>query len=351
VCLGSSWRLGLARVFTIVNVMLGSSLLVFPWAFAGSGLVPGTILVVTVGGFCHYTSSLILRWSEGFEDFSDMCNHYLGAWAWHVSLIASLVVLLGALLAYHTLMSDFLHALLLAMYPIANSPGGGSGSVLLRLLQQRSLAPLPIALVLFPFTNVRDISQLARYTSFGIVAVVICIVFIVVDSVGLSVDALQLYGGLSFTLYPTPLPAPFPSPISHPTPSSLPQPTLWSRADSRLATFQRRSHDPRDSVNIPHESIATVQMGRDLLKGRLDADVNQKDAVSHGAGADETSHGAYETVHGADEMSHGARHDSTGARRLLARANEAAVEVGSWHFWNPSPPLFYCAWWCKWDES
>jgi len=64
-------------------------------------------------------------------------------------------------------------------------------------------------------------------------------------------------------------------------------------------------------------------MGRDLLKGRLDADVNQKDAVSHGAGADETSHGAYETVHGADETSHGARHDSTGARRLLARANEA----------------------------
>lgn len=35
ICLGSEWRGGLARVFTIVNVMLGSSLLVIPWAFSG----------------------------------------------------------------------------------------------------------------------------------------------------------------------------------------------------------------------------------------------------------------------------------------------------------------------------
>jgi hypothetical protein len=35
ICLGSEWRGGLARVFTIVNMMLGSSLLVIPWAFSG----------------------------------------------------------------------------------------------------------------------------------------------------------------------------------------------------------------------------------------------------------------------------------------------------------------------------
>ena len=39
---------GLARVFAIVNVMLGASMLIIPWAFAGSGLVVGTLMVFGV---------------------------------------------------------------------------------------------------------------------------------------------------------------------------------------------------------------------------------------------------------------------------------------------------------------
>jgi len=53
VCLGSSWRLGLARVFTIVNVMLGSSLLVFPWAFAGRCV-----------GVCVHIHVCVCSWCE-----------------------------------------------------------------------------------------------------------------------------------------------------------------------------------------------------------------------------------------------------------------------------------------------
>jgi len=141
----SRCSLGLARIFTIVNVMLGSSLLVFPWAFEGSGLLPGTFLVFSVGWFCHYTSSLILRWSDGFDDFSDMCLHYLGPVAWHVSLVASLIVLFGALLAYHTLMSDFLHALLdlYVPQPAPAEPGAPSTwGVIMGILRHRSMAPV-----------------------------------------------------------------------------------------------------------------------------------------------------------------------------------------------------------------
>ena len=47
---GTRWwhELGLARVFSIINVMLGSSMLVVPWAFAQSGLLPGSIMVLGV---------------------------------------------------------------------------------------------------------------------------------------------------------------------------------------------------------------------------------------------------------------------------------------------------------------
>ena len=94
-------------------------------------------------------------------------EHSVGATAWHISLISSLVVLITALLAYHTLMSDFLHSLILELYPVATPAPPALSSdipnILLGLLQEQMWTPLPLALILFPFTNVRDISQLASW--------------------------------------------------------------------------------------------------------------------------------------------------------------------------------------------
>jgi len=82
-------------------------------------------------------------------------------------------VLVGALLSYHTMMSDFLYALL-----VDYGWKGVGGGVLWALISQRSLTPVPIALVLFPLANMRDVSRLARFSSVGIASVVICIAFI-----------------------------------------------------------------------------------------------------------------------------------------------------------------------------
>jgi hypothetical protein len=73
------------------------------------------------------------------------------------------------------MMSDFLYALLV---DYGWKGVGGGGGVLCALMSQRSLSPVPIALVLFPFANMRDVSMLARFSSFGIASVVICIAFI-----------------------------------------------------------------------------------------------------------------------------------------------------------------------------
>jgi len=187
---------GIARVFTIANVMLGSSMLVLPWAFDESGLVPGLLLLISIGIFCHYTSSLILKWSSGFDDFSDMCNHFLGSWAWHTSLVSSLLVLLGATCAYHTMMADFFHSLMSdAKSQFVPEPQGQVAGVIWAILTDRLLAPIPLAILLFPFTNVKEVAVLAKFTSWGILAVLMCFIYVVSVSLGLGCSTVMRHGG------------------------------------------------------------------------------------------------------------------------------------------------------------
>ena len=135
-----------------------------------------------------------------------MCLHFLGPWAWHASLVASLLVLTGALMTFHTLMSDFLNAVVADLClppptpPPAASVGACSGRIW-ELAQDRRFAPLPIAIVLFPFTNLRDLSHLSRAASYGIMAVAVSIAFIITFSLGLSLDAFHRFGGFVFTQY------------------------------------------------------------------------------------------------------------------------------------------------------
>jgi len=131
--------------------MMGTSMLVLPWAFAGSGVLPGLLLTLACGAFCHYTSWIILRWSPGHADFSTICREHLGAWAWHAALCSSMLVLLGASMAYLTLMSDFLHFLLViardALHP---TPAAGVAEYAWALARSRPLAPIPTALAVPP---------------------------------------------------------------------------------------------------------------------------------------------------------------------------------------------------------
>ena len=135
-----------------------------------------------------------------------MCLHFLGPWAWHASLVASLLVLTGALMTFHTLMSDFLNAVVADLcLPPPTPPPAASVSAcngrIWELAQERRFAPLPIAIVLFPFTNLRDLSHLSRAASYGIIAVAVSIAFIITFSLGLSLDAFHRFGGFVFTQY------------------------------------------------------------------------------------------------------------------------------------------------------
>ena len=99
-------------VFGMWNTMMGSGLLAVPWGFQQSGLVLGFAITIAVCIICCYTCWLVWKHSEGFADFSDTCNHFLGKHAGTACWAASVMVLFGAFLAYDSLMSDSLYIII-----------------------------------------------------------------------------------------------------------------------------------------------------------------------------------------------------------------------------------------------
>lgn len=95
-------------VFSIANTMLGSSLLAIPWGFTQSGFGTGMGVVLFVGIVCLYTAYLVVRNGGGYDDFSVQCKECFGQYAYVISIVCSVLILVGAGIAYDTIMSNSL---------------------------------------------------------------------------------------------------------------------------------------------------------------------------------------------------------------------------------------------------
>ncbi|KAK4878231.1 hypothetical protein RN001_010737 [Aquatica leii] len=98
----------LVTIFAIWNTIMGTSLLAMPWGMERAGLFPGIFVNVIVAGLCLYTCYLIL--------LSDLARILLGKWAEVIARIFSLIVLIGSLIVYWVLMSNFLYHSVRFMY-------------------------------------------------------------------------------------------------------------------------------------------------------------------------------------------------------------------------------------------
>ncbi|XP_052123756.1 sodium-coupled neutral amino acid transporter 9 homolog [Frankliniella occidentalis] len=94
---------------------MGTSLLAMPWGLERAGLLGGLLLVVGMGALCLYTTFRVLsvhRLHGSSHDASaevpELCRKLLGRWAELLARVFSLVVLLGAVIVYWILMSNFL---------------------------------------------------------------------------------------------------------------------------------------------------------------------------------------------------------------------------------------------------
>lgn len=129
-----------------------------------------------------YSALLILKYSGGFDDFSDVCEKYIGKWAQILVCVASLIILLGALTAYNVLLSDSLFSIVNTIRQFFAGKNFNPASD----VWKRQYVPLFIVAILFPICNTKTINFLLKLNSFGIVSVLIIISFIFYESIGVE---------------------------------------------------------------------------------------------------------------------------------------------------------------------
>ncbi|CAJ0959259.1 unnamed protein product, partial [Mesorhabditis belari] len=107
----------LVTIFSIWNTMMGTSLLAMPWAMQQAGLALGIFLMISIAGLSLYTAyrvvqspkHLPLGVDSTMAEFSDVCKYLFGKPGEIISVSFSIAVLLGGVMVYWVLMSNFLY--------------------------------------------------------------------------------------------------------------------------------------------------------------------------------------------------------------------------------------------------
>ena len=152
------------------------------------------------------------------KDFSQVCVEHLGKWSEILCILTSIVILVGASIAYHIFMKDCLVSIIdgianieydqSVIYPWENNgpPWYWNGI----------FASLIIVVVLYPITLFKNLNFLVKFNSFGIFFVLFLLVFIIYASIealvspfemsanvasvsSLTISALGLFGSNSAT--------------------------------------------------------------------------------------------------------------------------------------------------------
>ncbi|XP_051039026.1 sodium-coupled neutral amino acid transporter 9 isoform X2 [Phodopus roborovskii] len=105
----------LVTIFMIWNTMMGTSILSIPWGIKQAGFTTGMCVIVLMGLltlYCCYrvvkSRSKICSSDTATWEYPDVCKHYFGSFGQWSSLLFSLVSLIGAMIVYWVLMSNFL---------------------------------------------------------------------------------------------------------------------------------------------------------------------------------------------------------------------------------------------------
>ncbi|GAU92631.1 hypothetical protein RvY_04686-2 [Ramazzottius varieornatus] len=204
----------LVTIFAIWNTMMGSSLLIMPWAIAQAGYVLGIGLTIFLGCLSYYTCGLVLKTSEKdgesgdeekvvkpeFSDFGDAIEYFLGRRLSLFGIIISLLTFLGALVAYWIFMSRFLFNVgnVIHHYAWDNNqttinhrqilenlddepPGTGVKSVssFHRYWSAEYTVPAYLILILYPISCMKEPTVFTKFNALGVGSVLILIGYVI----------------------------------------------------------------------------------------------------------------------------------------------------------------------------
>ncbi|XP_054207718.1 neutral amino acid transporter 9 isoform X5 [Homo sapiens] len=105
----------LVTIFMIWNTMMGTSILSIPWGIKQAGFTTGMCVIILMGLltlYCCYrvvkSRTMMFSLDTTTWEYPDVCRHYFGSFGQWSSLLFSLVSLIGAMIVYWVLMSNFL---------------------------------------------------------------------------------------------------------------------------------------------------------------------------------------------------------------------------------------------------
>ncbi|XP_048875600.1 sodium-coupled neutral amino acid transporter 9 isoform X2 [Brienomyrus brachyistius] len=213
---GSARNPSIVTIFAIWNAMMGTSILSIPWGIKQAGFTFGILIIVSVGLMTLYCCYRVLKSPKSIPyidtsdwEFHDVCKYYLGAPGQWSSLIFSMVSLIGAMVVYWVLMSNFLfntgkfiynyaHNISMAdadfgtngtdrvICPFPATHPERNGSLTLFALSDNSTeaplfehlwsktntVPFYLIILLLPLLNFRSASFFARFTFLGTISVI-----------------------------------------------------------------------------------------------------------------------------------------------------------------------------------
>ncbi|CAG5867073.1 unnamed protein product [Menidia menidia] len=234
-------------IFAIWNTMMGTSILSIPWGIKQAGFTLGIFILIFTGLLMLYCCYIVLKSPKNISgentsdwEFPDVCRHYFGKVGQWSSLFFSMVSLIGAMVVYWVLMSNFLYnagqfiynkALdvnvsdsdfgtngsdrVICPYPNTNPEGNHTSSLFCRgstgnsssdpssfetYWSKTNYIPLYLIILLLPLLSFRSASFFARFTFLGTISVVYLIVLVTIKAVRLGFhlefhwfDASQFY--------------------------------------------------------------------------------------------------------------------------------------------------------------
>uniref|UniRef100_A0A8C6S9T8 Neutral amino acid transporter 9 n=1 Tax=Neogobius melanostomus TaxID=47308 RepID=A0A8C6S9T8_9GOBI len=102
-------------IFAIWNTMMGTSILSIPWGIKQAGFTMGILILIFTGLLLLYCCYIVLKSPKSILsvdtsdwEFPDVCRHYFGKFGQWSSLFFSMISLIGAMVVYWVLMSNFL---------------------------------------------------------------------------------------------------------------------------------------------------------------------------------------------------------------------------------------------------
>ncbi|XP_024119040.1 sodium-coupled neutral amino acid transporter 9 [Oryzias melastigma] len=215
----------LISIFAIWNTMMGTSILSIPWGIKQAGFTLGVFILVFTGLLTLYCCYIVLKSPKTIKsvdttdwEFPDVCRHYFGKFGQWSSLFFSLVSLIGAMVVYWVLMSNFLfntgqfiynqaHNIntsdshfgtngsdqVICPYPVIHPDGdscggghAGNDTSFERLWSKTNTVPLYLIVLLLPLLCFRSASFFARFTFLGTISVIYLIVLVTIKAARLG---------------------------------------------------------------------------------------------------------------------------------------------------------------------